>query len=167
MYKVNKSISIGAILISLGLLSGCSSTSCQPSLSVQNNVVIDKKTNLMWTKYDAFSKNTSGFKGGWIDWSTAIDTASKMDLNGYTDWRVPTTKELQTIYNNECEMDGTTMVQKFTLHSSPIFDNPTYPYFWTSDTKGEKAIGIDFRNGKIWEIKKKGGNTVRYVRNIK
>ena len=37
---------------------------------------------------------------GEFKWQEAQDTCSRLDLNGYTDWRLPTTEELSALYAN-------------------------------------------------------------------
>jgi hypothetical protein len=153
-------------------LAACTSTtnvsqvSCQPSLvNNQDGTITDTATNLMWTAGDYFRENISTGKG-WINWESAMTTAKENNLKGYTDWRMPTKSELLSIVNDNCKSQGTTLVDKFPMQMSPLFLNPTYPYFWTSTENGENAIIVNFKTGTSEEVKKTAGNTVRFVRNI-
>ena len=53
-----------------------------------NGITIDLNTGLMWQEVPT----TEGF-----DWQGAKDYAENLELGGYDDWRMPTTKELYSI----------------------------------------------------------------------
>lgn len=52
---------------------------------------IDPSTGLMWTAKD---------NGNDITWSKAMKYCQNLSLAGYSDWRLPTIDELQTIYDD-------------------------------------------------------------------
>ena len=49
---------------------------------------MDKATGLMWAKADS---------GKTMNWRKALKWAEDLDYAGYTDWRLPNAKELQSI----------------------------------------------------------------------
>jgi hypothetical protein len=56
---------------------------------LQEVVVVDQETGLMWTRKD---------NGEDINWHEANEYAKKLRLGGYSDWRLPTIKELEKLY---------------------------------------------------------------------
>ena len=94
-----------------------------------NGTVTDLNTGLMWTKNDS---------GKGMDWEHALAYATQSQCAGYSDWRLPTAKELQYLVDYTRSPD--------TTHSpaiDPIFQTSSivnegnqndYPYFWTSTT---------------------------------
>jgi hypothetical protein len=56
----------------------------------QDGTVTDTKTNLMWAKYD---------NQGDITWHDAKKYCENIILSKYEDWRMPTIKELETLYD--------------------------------------------------------------------
>jgi len=54
------------------------------------NIVLDIKKNLMWQDNEEVTQYTS-------NWSLAKEYCHSLTLNGYTDWKLPTIKELQKI----------------------------------------------------------------------
>lgn len=58
------------------------------SLNEEKNIVIDNATGLMWQQAD---------DGYTYEWADALDYCESMTLGGYSDWRLPDNKELQSI----------------------------------------------------------------------
>ena len=56
----------------------------------KDGTVTDTKTNLMWAKYD---------NQGDITWHDAKKYCEHIILSKYEDWRMPTIKELETLYD--------------------------------------------------------------------
>ncbi len=56
----------------------------------KDGTVTDVKTNLMWAKYD---------NQGDITWHEAKKYCEHIILSKYEDWRMPTIKELETLYD--------------------------------------------------------------------
>lgn len=139
---------------------------CQASLTDNGDgTITDTATNLMWITNDYFRENAGGMNR-WIDWENAISMAETSEASGYTNWRVPTEEELMSIVNSNCKAKGTTILEGFTIPMSPLFGNPTYPFFWTSTENGEKATIVNYKTGTTQEAPKTAGNTVRFVRNV-
>lgn len=94
---------------------------------VDNNdgTISDKATGLMWTKADS---------GHSMNWSLALRYASANKTAGYSDWRLPDAKELQSIVDYTRAPDA----QDRDMRSAaidPIFDiTKAESYFWTSTT---------------------------------
>ncbi|MDV6317195.1 DUF1566 domain-containing protein [Idiomarina sp. HP20-50] len=159
-------------LVSL-FISACASTTqkvsglnCRPSLvDNKDGTITDTETNLMWAAKDHFYETLTGGTR-WVGWDGAMSKAENSEVQGYTDWRVPTEKELMTILNSNCKSQGTKIVERFSISMSPLFGHPTYPIFWTSVEKDERAIVVDFEEGTAREAPKEAGNTVRLVRDI-
>lgn len=86
-----------------------------------DGTVTDNGTGLMWQQVD---------DGNTYDWKGALAMASNSNLAGYTDWRLPNTKELQSIVDYE----------KTTI---PAIDETYFTctnedsWFWTSTTQGD------------------------------
>ena len=102
------------------------------SLSVAN-VVVDKKTNLMWQdNYDA--KNVKK------DWNGAKNYCKDLKLNGHEDWFLPSHEQLLTITDKS----------KYNPSIKKEFNNSTSSFYWSSSSvvsRSEGAWGVDFKGG--------------------
>ncbi|MBQ4805809.1 DUF1566 domain-containing protein [Aquimarina sp. MMG015] len=87
----------------------------------KNGTITDKATKLMWQKVD---------NGNTYDWKEALLYAKNSELAGFTDWRLPNTKELQSIVD-------------YSKKTIPAIDENFFSctnndsWFWTSTTQGD------------------------------
>ena len=97
-----------------------------------NNIVTDNTTGLVWQD-DAVVSSTHR------SWADAVTYCDGLSLGGYSDWRLPTMKELTTIidYGASPAMDG-------------IFANVGGSYYWSSTEyfyKTDQAWSVYFQSG--------------------
>ena len=101
-------------------------------------VVLDTRTKLMWAAKD---------NGENINWYDAKKHCENFRGGGYTDWRLPTLDELESLYDKSTDNPNSTCwLGK--CHLNTFFHiNPCYP--WASDTKdgGSRAAYFHFGNG--------------------
>ena len=99
----------------------------------RGNIVIDHLTGLMWDRQT--------MPGGRMSWAKAKEACSLRDLGGYTDWRLPTIRELLTIVDYE--------------RHEPAIDTNAFEceasWYWSStplaSSPGDYAWGVGFDNG--------------------
>lgn len=105
-----------------------------------NGTITDKATGLMWATAD---------NGKGVEWKDALVYAKNSKLAGYSDWRLPNVKELQSIVDYSYSTSSTQKeLQKAAIN--PMFScteitneagKLDYGYYWTSTsaqfTKGE------------------------------
>jgi hypothetical protein len=94
----------------------------------EDGTVTDKATGLMWQKEDS---------GDSMNWESALAYADNLELAGYSDWRVPNAKELQSIadYSAIPAID-----QKFFKMSNPE------AWYWSSTTHLDGPADRHYRN---------------------
>jgi hypothetical protein len=131
-------------------------------LEFENATVLDKKTGLVWMRDDYWQM----FKQ-WVNWYTAGEFVQRMNnrkFAGYTDWRLPTVEEAQTLYNRRkrnLDKDG-----------DKIFIDPIFPQgpgwsTWTSAEKKDKAMVVSYKDegGSSYQDKVDGTDAfIRLVR---
>lgn len=93
-----------------------------------NGTVTDNATGLMWMQADDGERR---------DWESALDYAESSEFVGYTDWRLPNIKELQSIVEYEGEEGIWPAIDTdfFTLSGDYTTSDPTW--FWSSTTQGD------------------------------
>ncbi len=114
-----------------------------------NGTISDKATELMWSKDDS--------KGA-MNWQEALAYAEQMNAEaylGYSDWRLPNAKELQSIVDytrsplstSSAAIDPVFNISSITDESGAV----DYPFFWSSTTHensggstGSAAIYVSF-----------------------
>ncbi len=98
-----------------------------------DGTITDRATGLMWTKADS---------GVPLDWRRALEYAESLECAGYTDWRVPNAKELQSIVDYTRAPDATDPAKR-TAAIDPVFDlTETESWFWTSTTHNDNGFAI-------------------------
>jgi len=125
-------------------------------VTVRNRFVIgdgtvhDLKTGLMWAAAD---------NGEDIDWYAAEIFCKNCETGGYTDWRMPTVKELENL--EDASVFGSFQVSSL-LHLSACC-------LWPSDSDGNIAANYDFSKDNIqWVLKvRKSYSRVLPVRDAK
>lgn len=100
-----------------------------------NGTVSDLATGLMWQQAD---------DGVARDWENSIAYAENLTLAGYTDWRLPNAKELQSIVDYTRCPSVTHSAAINPMFSTTSINFPTgasgqYPYFWTSTSHLESS----------------------------
>ncbi|MDC7124344.1 MAG: DUF1566 domain-containing protein [Spirochaetales bacterium] len=99
-----------------------------------DGTVTDLATGLMWLKKDS---------GKGMNWKEALEWAENLDTAGYSDWRLPNAKELQSILDYSRSPDTSSSAA-----IDPIFDCSTisnegnkndYPFYWTSTTHADSS----------------------------
>ncbi len=90
------------------------------------NVVKDLTTQLMWQRHDTSAEkdrflNAKGLYE--LDWRDARDYCRSLKLDGYTDWRLPSIAELQTIIDHN---------ERYPAFSPEFFYGPPEK-FWTAN----------------------------------
>ncbi len=110
------------------------------------DIVMDPDTGLMWTRAD---------NGRDIEWDGADKYARNLKLAGYSDWRLPTIGELESIYdpNNvtgkwEGMYDDTGKYEEWHIHTIEGF-RLTAPFVWGATIEGlARARCFDFYLGE-------------------
>jgi hypothetical protein len=100
----------------------------------------DPATGLMWTKKD---------NGSDVDWNQASVYCSKLQLAGYSDWRLPTIEELQGINDPSVSLEGA--YDFGVMHNIHVKGNLQLTgWQWSSSQKDvpEKAAVFDFTDVK-------------------
>ena len=110
----------------------------------ENGTITDTKTNLMWVKTDSYSdlENCLG-------WDESREYVSRLSTGGYSDWRMPTVKELKSIFEkSKSNKDGSGN----TFRIDPIFAPGSGYWQWSSEEVGTCcARFMLFSNGDILE----------------
>lgn len=115
-----------------------------------DSTVTDKSTGLMWAKNDS----------GTMDWVEALEYADKAELAGHSDWRLPNSKELQSLvdYDRQAFPAINTEFFKTSLTSFESVDDSYY--FWSSTTQGDfKWTGAYVAFAQAWSKKDSSAST--------
>lgn len=120
-----------------------------------DDIVLDRATGLMW----AADGNAAGCNNGAvITWPNGIIYANGLDFAGFTDWRMPNSKELHSILNLSIINPAI---------DEPPFANTTSAFYWTSTTYGGLATSaryVSFASGDTSRVPKTDERLIRCVR---
>ena len=108
-----------------------------------NGTITDNATGLMWQQAD---------DGVARDWQSALSYAENLTLAGYSDWRLPNAKELQSLvdynrcptYTHSAAIDP---IFSTTMINDPDGVSGQYPYFWTGTTHLD---GVNPHSGAVY-----------------
>jgi len=100
-----------------------------------NNTITDTKTGLMWAATDNWNP---------MHWENAKNYCRTFSYGGFTDWRLPTTDELKSLYD---ETKKHKAAKGFYVNVTELIEI-SHGSVWTSDTRSSEAAYFDFINGK-------------------
>jgi len=115
----------------VGLLIQVAPALAQPFTSKGNDVLLDQATGLLWQKGDSFHEHKRG-----MNWYEALEYVDKKNVKrfaGFNDWRLPTLKELNSIWDSKrliTNKDGEP------IGLSTNFKEGGSYYLWTADERG-------------------------------
>ncbi len=106
-----------------------------PSYGLNNFVdngdgtITDQATGLMWQQADS---------GAGMAWAEALSYCENLDSAGYSDWRLPHAKELQSIIDYSRSPDTTNSAAIDLVFTASTISNEggnsDYPFYWSSTT---------------------------------
>jgi hypothetical protein len=103
-----------------------------------DGTLTDSDSGLLWAQKDSYAD-----LGKCLSWQESLDYVEKLDTGGFTDWRMPTIKELSTLYDptkeNNMAWDHN---PEFPLAQDEKFADGSAYWFWSSEnTIAEKNRG--------------------------
>lgn len=103
-----------------------------------DGTITDNFTGLMWMQVDSGTHGAGTRGDGSMIWQDALAWCEGLTYAGYTDWRLPDAKELQSIvdYSRSPDTTGSAAIDprfSVTAITDPL-GQTNYPYFWTSTT---------------------------------
>lgn len=105
-----------------------------------NGTVSDSMSSLQWQQVDDGVART---------WESALDYCENLSLAGYTDWRLPDVKELESmVYLQSGGFTSRIDSARFT----PRTDDSGLSFYWSSTTMPRSvraALGVEFFNGSV------------------
>lgn len=114
--------------------SGSGTFSYQPAYIGRNvtATLTDHTTGLIWAEPDSAALAT-GLKGdGKLSWTEAKEWCSQARFGGYSNWRLPTTSELQAIADQNHP-------QAAAFNVAYQGDVNSWPYYWSDDNAPDAA----------------------------
>ena len=102
----------------------------------ENGTVTDNQTGLMWAAKD---------NGVAISWQNGLLYCQNYSGGGYTDWRMPTLAELESLYDPAAE-------NKQGYHVTPLIETSAQS-IWASETRGFKAARFNFTYGNVYWLR--------------
>ncbi len=126
-----------------------------------NGTVTDSATGLMWSKAD------SGAGMNWQDALAWVQAKNAAGYLGYSDWRLPNAKELQSIVDYTRSPDTTGSAAINPLFSCTTITNEggaaDYPFFWASTTHLDGMAGVYVAFGRALGYMQMPPNSGNYV----
>ncbi len=122
-------------------------------------VIHDTKTGLYWLKKDSWLD-----KRKYFNWHEAMDYAEIKNvrkIGGFSDWRLPTSGEAATLYDEEWENVGKTGE---TVHIDSLFPEGTFKMQWTMADTSTRRPRFDYNQGKIASADEYAFGSVRTCR---
>lgn len=115
-----------------------------------DGTIHDKNTSLMWMRNDYWQMENK-----WVNWYTAVEYAQRMNnknFAGYSDWRLPTVKEANSLYERRkrnTDKDGDK------IFIDRIFPKGSGWSTWTNEEKQNKALIVSLKDegGKSYQDK--------------
>ena len=103
-----------------------------------DGTITDRATGLMWLKNDSGVFPDAGTQGdGAMNWIQALDWTEDLEAAGYSDWRLPNAKELQSIVDYSRAPDAEDPAAR-SAAIDPIFNlTETESWFWSSTSLGD------------------------------
>ena len=132
----------------------------------KDGTVTDLKEGLMWKQIDIYQE-----KKVWINWEDAqtfLEKFNKDAFANHSDWRLPTRKELESLYEEDKDISWKYYWTENVIHIDPIFGYSSC-CFWSSELYKDKyAWGFNYIRGKSYPSMKGGPSlslsTIRPVR---
>ena len=150
--------SLSVALFCLVLFAGCASISkdskkitlLEETRSVDgryvdhgNGTITDSNNGLMWTKEDSYADS-----GKCLDWDNSNSYVSSLSSGGHKDWRLPTVKELKTLFDKS---KSNRDFQGNIIHHDPVFASGGAYGYWSSVTdESWGARYMFFGNGRVF-----------------
>ena len=135
-----------------------------------DGTVTDLQEGLMWKKIDLYQE-----KKIWSSWEESqklLEKFNKEAYASYSDWRLPTRKELKSLYEEDKNIPWKYYWTENMIHIDPIFGY-SHCCFWSSELYKDKyAWGFNYIGGKDYPSMKGGGqyhlslSTIRPVRTV-
>jgi len=135
----------------------------------KDGTITDLDSGLLWTKKDSYADF-----GKCLTWQESVDYVEKLNTASFTDWRMPTIKELVTLYDptkeNNMAWDHSS---EYPLALDEKFASGSAYWFWSSDGQimGSRGCAKTFYfvNGLIHfrNLDQCNNGGVRAVRNLK
>ncbi|MBI1388392.1 MAG: DUF1566 domain-containing protein [bacterium] len=98
-----------------------------------DGTVTDRATGLTWMKDDSVTT---------MNWEDALAYAESLEYAGYTDWRLPNTKELQSIVDYTHSPNAVDAANRGPAIDSIFNLTETESWFWTSTTHNDNGFGV-------------------------
>lgn len=110
-----------------------------------DNTITDSATTLMWMKDDSGALNVGDDSDGALTWDEALAWAENLEYGGYSDWRLPNAKELQSIvdYSRSPATTSSAAIDPG-FNTTVVTDeggSNNYPFYWTGTTHENMANG--------------------------
>lgn len=125
-----------------------------------DGTISDLSTGFMWMQDDSGAFGAGSYGDGTLNWQQALDWSESLNYAGYSDWRLPDAKELQSIvdYTRSPATTGTAAIDPL-FNATQIVDeggNTNYPFYWSSTTHtksngiGDSAVYVAFGEALGW-----------------
>ena len=136
----------------------------------KDGTITDLEKKLMWKKIDLYQEKK--IWSSWEDSQKLIESFNKEAYAKYSDWRLPTRKELNSLYEEDKKVPWKYYWTENVVHIDPIFGY-SHCCFWSSELYKDKyAWGFNYISGRDYPSMKGGGqyhlslSTIRPVRSI-
>ncbi len=107
-------------------------------------VVFDKVTQIYWMKKDSWQD-----KGKFFNWHESREYADKKNIRsigGFNDWRLATTEEAQTLFDESFENPGKSGTL---LHIDKTFPEGGFKTIWLAGDTSTRRPRFDFSTGQL------------------
>ena len=135
----------------------------------KDGTITDKATGLTWMKVDSGILKAGRNKDGKLNWQEALEWAEDLEYAGYSDWRLPNVKELQSIVDytrspatsNSAAIDPVFQTTSFIAESG----QEDYTFYWSGTThaglrRADTAAYVAFGRSFGWMRERRTGQYV-------